>query len=208
VIEGHRLRARGFQNPPGRRREEDGLLHGSGSGGREPAESPLEGRDVDSLVLQDLQTDALFDGQEANGSTDEFTSEELIGLLRPGRERLKWITLSACWSAAATVEETKRWLGLEPLREEPGSEAAEESEGETQRQLAAVARTLVRKLDCAVLAMRYPVGDHFAIDLSAELYGGVFEKKQSLPRGLQLALTEAVEGTDAPSLSVAHASSS
>jgi len=64
----------------------------------------------------------------------------------------------------------------------------------------------VRDLDCAVLAMRYPVGDDFAITLAAELYERLLGKRQRLARALQLALPEALgerpqPGT--PSLSVA-----
>jgi hypothetical protein len=38
--------------------------------------------------------------------------------------------------------------------------------------LPALARTLVQDLGCAVLAMRYPVGDAFAIELAEQLSGG------------------------------------
>jgi tetratricopeptide (TPR) repeat protein len=137
--------------------------------------------------------------EEQDGTSDEVPSEELVDLLRPARGRLKWVTLSACFSAAAAVEETLAWLGLEPRRAEPALEA-EPAAGE--KALPALARTLVRDLDCAVLAMRYPVGDAFAIDLAENLYQGVLEKKQALPRALQLALPKAL-GTDSPAESVA-----
>ena len=121
-------------------------------------------------------------------------------MLRPGRGRLKWVTLSACLSAAATVAETLRWLGLEPTRraEEPGSvEATAAAEP-----LPALAQTLVENLHCAVLAMRYPVGDAFAIDLGERLYRGVLEQGQPLARALQLALPEALASADCPPLAV------
>ena len=121
-------------------------------------------------------------------------------MLRPGRGRLKWVTLSACLSAAATVAETLRWLGLEPTRraEETGSvEATAVAEP-----LPALAQTLVENLHCAVLAMRYPVGDAFAIDLGERLYRGVLEQGQPLARALQLALPEALASADCPPLAV------
>ncbi len=57
--------------------------------------------------------------------------------------------------------------------------------------LPGLARELVRRLDCAVLAMRYSVGDDFAIALDEGLYEGLLGQDQPLPRALQLALPEA-----------------
>jgi tetratricopeptide (TPR) repeat protein len=53
-----------------------------------------------------------------------------------------------------------------------------------------VAQSLVREIGCAVLAMRYPVGDEFAIDLGEKLYRNVIERRHPLPRALQMALGE------------------
>ena len=131
----------------------------------------------------------------------------LIELLKPARRRLKWVTLSACWSGAATVAETLRWLGLEPHRDDrdlgaeepqpgkkPAADQDEENEGKDKPKLTSVASALVRELDCAVLAMRYPVGDEFAIALARALYRGVLEQGQDLTRALQLALPETIPG--------------
>ena len=60
-------------------------------------------------------------------------------------------------------------------------------------QLPAVARALVRDLGCAVLAMRYPVGDEFAIKLGQKLYEGMFDDELPLTRALQLALPEVID---------------
>ena len=128
----------------------------------------------------------------------------MIKLLKPARRRLKWVTLSACWSGAATVAETLRWLGLEPHRDlvaeepQPGKKPAadqdEEDEGKDKPKLTSVASALVRELDCAVLAMRYPVGDEFAIALAKVLYQGVLRQGQALTRALQLALPKTISG--------------
>ncbi len=120
--------------------------------------------------------------ETASGKLDKVPSHEIVDLLRPSRGRLKWVTLSACLSAAATVNETRRWLGLEPVRFDG---AAGE---ETGQELQTVARALVENLDCAVLAMRYPVSNQFAIELCRDLLQGVLERKQPLTRALQLAL--------------------
>ncbi|MHC4917298.1 MAG: CHAT domain-containing protein, partial [Planctomycetota bacterium] len=132
--------------------------------------------------------------ERPDGRHDLVTAEELEELLHPARGRLKLVTLSSCLSAAATVEETLHWLGipLPPTSVPPGAEA-EPGEGAP-----AVARALVRDLDCAVLAMRYPVGDDFAISLAAGLYEGMLGKRQRLARALQLALTAALRGGPRP----------
>ena len=128
-----------------------------------------------------LETDA---GQE-----DRVTSKDLVALLKPARGRLKWVTLSACLSAAATIEETLRWLGIEPRRTKQEQDAAQEQA--KPEELPALARLLVKELDCAVLGMRYPVGDSFAIHLADQLYDGVIGKKNTLARALQLAMPAA-----------------
>jgi len=134
-----------------------------------------------------------------DGTADQVPSEELLDLLEPARGRLRWVTLSACLSAAATVQETLHWLGVEPRRAEA---LAQVERAAAEGALPALARILVRELDCAVLAMRYPVGDTFAIDLAEQLYQGVLEKSQAMPRALQLALPKTL-GAEPPDLSVA-----
>lgn len=142
--------------------------------------------------------------EKADGTQDTVDVPALIELLKPARRRLKWVMLSACWSGAATVAETLRWLGLEPHRDlvaeepppgkEPAADQDEEDEGKDKPKLTSVASALVRELDCAVLAMRYPVGDEFAIALASTLYRGVLEQGQGLTRAVQLALPETIAG--------------
>ena len=131
-----------------------------------------------------------------DGTRDIVPSGELVKLLRPARGRLKWVTLSACLSAAATVNETLAWLGVEPKRGEAGPAPA-------GAELQAVARALVESLDCAVLAMRYPVGDRFAIDLGRGLLERVLEKGQPLARALQLTLPAVLDGPEVEASAVA-----
>ena len=142
--------------------------------------------------------------EKADGTQDLVDVPALIELLKPARRRLKWVTLSACWSGAATVADTLRLLGLEPHRDlgpkkpPPGSKPAadqeQDDEGMKRPRLTSVASALVRELDCAVLAMRYPVGDEFAIALATELYRGVLQQGQGLTRALQLSLTRTIPG--------------
>jgi hypothetical protein len=56
--------------------------------------------------------------------------------------------------------------------------------------LGAVAREMVREFGCAVLAMRIPVNDEFAIRLGEKLYGSMLEDELPLTRALQLALPD------------------
>jgi hypothetical protein len=56
--------------------------------------------------------------------------------------------------------------------------------------LGAVAREMVREFGCAVLAMRFPVNDEFAIRLGEKLYGSMLEDELPLTRALQLALPD------------------
>ncbi len=105
--------------------------------------------------------------------------------LRRARGRLKLVTLSACLSAARTLDEAKDWLGLDgaPRRDMGKPALAAET-------APSVARALVAALDCAVVAMRYSVEDDFAMALAGTLYENLFDKKQPLPRAAQTALRD------------------
>jgi hypothetical protein len=132
--------------------------------------------------------------EKPDSTQDRVSVRELERLLRPARPRLKLVTLSACESAAPTLQETLRWLKLyEPERAE-----AAQSDNPSTEPLPALARTLAKSLDCAVLAMRYPVGDDFAIDLAAHLYRGLLEQRRTLPAALQLALPRALPARPRP----------
>ncbi|MBX3516616.1 MAG: CHAT domain-containing protein [Rhodospirillales bacterium] len=138
--------------------------------------------------------------EQDDGSNDIITTEALLELLAPARGRLKLATLSACWSAAATIAETRAWLGL-PAAATPEAREAPAAGTGSDTVLPSLARALANELGCAVLAMRYPVGDQFAIDLAAGLFRHLFEKRQPLPRALAMALPAALTG--AAPLSVA-----
>lgn len=137
--------------------------------------------------------------ETAKGTQDPVSSEDLRELMHCARGRLKLVTLSSCLSAAATIEETLRWLGIarpkpkaaeEETREPASAQGAPEDE--TAKRMPAVARALVADLDCAVLAMRYPVGDEFATALAAGFYDLVLGRGQTVARALQLALPAAL----------------
>jgi len=141
--------------------------------------------------------------ENPDGTKDEISSQELTDMLSLARGRLKFVTLSCCLSAAATMEETLRWLKLwkpEMALKDSSSQNCNASP------MTSLAHKLVQSLDCAVLAMRYPVGNEFATQLAKGLYGHLLGNGQKLPRALQLSLRVAMKSrrsSSLPPLSVA-----
>jgi len=135
--------------------------------------------------------------EKDDGSPDPVNSSELARLLGLARGRLKLVTLSACWSAAAVQ---RRLLGL-PLPGDPSGVPERAS-----RPAGVLAADLAR-LGCAVLAMRYPVTDEFAIAVAGGLYPRLAGPEHTpLPQALAATLREvvAVPPTEAsPALSAA-----
>ncbi|GGL94346.1 hypothetical protein GCM10010129_42850 [Streptomyces fumigatiscleroticus] len=115
------------------------------------------------------------------GGPDRIPAAELAELLAPARG-LGLVTLSACWSAALTVREQRRALGL-PL-------AGDDEPEPRARPVGALAGELADRLGCAVLAMRHPVEDGFATALAERLYRLLIVEGRPLPRALAGALTE------------------
>lgn len=137
--------------------------------------------------------------ETAGGQPDRVTASDLADLLDLARERVALLTVSACWSAALITAEQRRLLDL-PIPDEDterlrGSRPAGMDSG-------ALAAALAGRLDCAVLAMRYPVKDDFVIALSGKLYELLAEKGQSLPRAVGIALRQ-LAASSASVLSVA-----
>ncbi|MGO9724565.1 MAG: CHAT domain-containing protein, partial [Streptosporangiaceae bacterium] len=146
-----------------------------------------------------------------DGSPDMVTAAELLDLLDLARERLKLVTVSACWSAALTLAEQRRLLKLPTRDDFPAEQADPGLAGEPQRAggleprraygldaAGGLATTLVDRLGCGVLAMRYPVVDDFAIALAEKLYNLLVSKGQPLPRALGIALGDREVIADPP----------
>ncbi len=154
-------------------------------------EALVEGEGWDLIHFSGHGDKAMLILEKPDGSHDEVSSEELGSLLSLACGRLKLVTLSACLSAAVTVQETLKWLKIPLL---PGNKTdVENPKGPAQALMPALAVELMAKLDCAVLAMRYPVGDEFAINLASELYRMLLENGNTLPRSLQLAMQKALK---------------
>jgi hypothetical protein len=132
--------------------------------------------------------------ETAAGTPDRINAAALADLLELARGRVKLATLSACWSAAGQHMS----LGL------PRTASAAEAERvhllePSASSSSVLATDLARRLNCAVLAMRYPVEDNFASALSQTLYALLLDKSQPLPLALALALREVSDtGTFSP----------
>jgi tetratricopeptide (TPR) repeat protein len=132
--------------------------------------------------------------EKPDGTADQIDAEELAELLRPAGARLKLLTLSACYSGAADLRAARAQIGLDnpPPTHQPDAPA------QTKSVLPSLGQRLAEELDCAVLAMRYPVLDDFAAELVLTLYDRLLEKKQPLPQALQLALDDALDASHNP----------
>ena len=105
--------------------------------------------------------------EKGDGSPDPVATQDLVALLHPARHRVRLAVVSACESAADTTAQTLRLLGL---TEQADALEAETVGGQAAAQVPGLARALVRELGCAVVAMRYPVTDEFAIAFGEALY--------------------------------------
>ncbi|MEZ0072486.1 CHAT domain-containing protein [Planotetraspora sp. GP83] len=129
--------------------------------------------------------------EQADGEPDPVSTDELIELLAPARDRLKLAVLSACQSGAPQAASTLRTLGFDELAEQVAPDEGTSGEGASGDQVG-LARGLVEQLGVTALAMRYPVADGFAVALAEELYPRLFGAGQPVDRAVALALHKAV----------------
>jgi hypothetical protein len=141
------------------------------------------GWDVVQISGHGLQGELVL--EDERGGVDRIGADELAGLLELGQERLRLLILNAFYSGAASHEAARARIGLDPPHTH--------QEGEKQvtaTVLPSMGQQLAERLGCAVLAMRYPVGDAFAADLMHSLYDKLLDKGRALPGALHLALDE------------------
>ena len=146
-----------------------------------------EGWDVVHISGHGAPGELLLEAED--GTPDPIGADELTGLLDLARGRLKLVSVSACWSAALTTDEQRRFLGL-PEQEERAYVAP--------GRVGALASVLVDRLDCAVLAMRYPIVNEFAAELTDRLYDLLAGKDQPLARALGIAVRQILSGPPTP----------
>lgn len=132
-----------------------------------------------------------------DGSADgqSITADELIELVRASSgasNRLKLAVLSTCNSAASDLRQTIDMLRCESSEEgsEPSSASATHPGGEAAS-LLSFGRRLASETGATVIAMRYEVGDDFAIDFGAALYTRLFDSKQPITDAVRLAVASA-----------------
>ncbi len=124
------------------------------------------------------------------GRPDRVTAVELADLLELARERVKLVTVAACWSAAMTAAQERRLLGLPvAVPGDGGAERRTDASRGDGLEPGTMATELAGRLGCAVLGMRYPVIDDFAIALAVRLYDLLARQEQTLPRALGMALS-------------------
>jgi tetratricopeptide (TPR) repeat protein len=149
-----------------------------------------EGWDIIHLSGHGKEGELLLENDR--GGSDSIDADELGELLDLSRSRLKLLILDACYSGVGSQADAREQVGLDRL-----ATRQEGAEGETVPETAgtalpSLAELLSQSLDCAALAMRYPVGDAFATQLMLALYGKLLEFHQPLPGALQLALDAAL----------------
>ena len=143
--------------------------------------------------------------EHPDGSPDPVSSSELVELLAPAARQIRLVTASACSSAELTAREHLQLLGLAPPVRDgtagaPASAAAGPAATEAGNSglVPVLAAALVERLDCAVLGMRFPVVDDFAIALNRELYGLLIGQGQPLAAAVGIALPDLVAGEATP----------
>ena len=146
--------------------------------------------------------------EKPDGSPDPVDTTELVGMLAPLRRRLKMAVVSACESAAATTAETLRWVGLEEQAQQLEQQAEQDigapaaASGGVEPVMTGVARAVATGVGCAVVGMRYPVTDDFAVAFAQDLYERLLGTRDSQPgsRGQPLgtALARAVAHAAGP----------
>lgn len=102
--------------------------------------------------------------EQPDGGPDEVTADQLVELLAPSAGRLRLVVVSTCSSAALSGGPTASTLAV----------------------------TLAERLDCVVLAMRFPVAEHFAAALTTALYERLITTPGTLPEALHAVLAPLV----------------
>ncbi|WP_371544960.1 CHAT domain-containing protein [Streptomyces sp. NBC_00554] len=116
--------------------------------------------------------------EHPDGTEDQVTTQDLVELFGRARNRVRLVVLSACWSGG----------------EVPGAGGPESADATDtpHSALTSLASAMADDLGCAVVAMRFPVGNGFALAFSTRLYTHLLRHRQALPQALHNALRETV----------------
>jgi tetratricopeptide (TPR) repeat protein len=124
--------------------------------------------------------------EKPDGSPDLVDARDLVRILEPLARRVKLVTVSTCSSAALTAAEQLHLLGFGPPAT-AGTGPTGPGRGDTGA-TSAVGTLLADRLDCAVLAMRYPVTGEFAHIMAASVYEKVISEGQGIPDAVAVTL--------------------
>ncbi|CCK26441.1 hypothetical protein BN159_2062 [Streptomyces davaonensis JCM 4913] len=111
----------------------------------------------------------------ADGTADEVGTPDLVDILDPACGRTRLVFLSACWSGGQTEDEGGDG------RPAPASA------------LTSLAASVAERLGCAVVAMRFPVTNHFARAFAVRLYTHLLRHDHTLPQALHNALVDSAD---------------
>ena len=132
------------------------------------------------------------DSSRSTRGAVRLSPENLVPLSPWGR--LAWLALVLAGLAAVATATTPRRRAVADAARLAFRAAADGDEPRVEiRELPSLAQGLARSLDCAVLGMRYRVGDDFARDSVLALYRLLLEKGRALPEALQLALADTLK---------------
>ena len=123
-----------------------------------------------------------------DGSSDMVDPAEFASLLQATGRRVQLITLSSCQSATEGVAATLETLGLAQKEDLIGRDLSPTR----SRPLPALAHELSDRFSCAVVAMRYPIRDDFAVAFSNRFYARVLGDGQPVASALHGALQDAL----------------
>ncbi|WP_327000389.1 CHAT domain-containing protein [Dactylosporangium sp. NBC_01737] len=136
--------------------------------------------------------------ESETGTPDLVGTDELVNLLRPAKHQLKLVVLSACESAAG-LPEAPTWALLDPTAAGRDFAGLDDLDvGPVRWAGTGLAQVVARELDCAVLAMRFPVSDEYAIALASEVYDGLFNLELSVAAAVARAVPEAAGAAPTP----------
>ncbi|MEU1516414.1 CHAT domain-containing protein [Streptomyces sp. NPDC005811] len=153
-----------------------------------------DGRGWDVVHVSAHGGRAVLTLEHEDGSPDEVPPDVLVDLLSPLRRQVKLITASSCSSADDRMRESFETPGLGPALRRRSTPA------DPTAPLTDLASSLAGRLDCAVVGMRFPVVDDFAIALSGKLYEALLVRDQPLATALARALAATVP--DRPTASI------
>jgi tetratricopeptide (TPR) repeat protein len=134
--------------------------------------------------------------EHPDGSPDPVSTDDLIKLLQPVKAQVKLAVVSACESAAATIAETLHWLHIDTTT--GSADADTNTDPPAEAPVAGLARRLGVELGCAVVAMRYPVLDEFAIALAEQLYRNLFQQRLPLATATRRAVATTMRASPTP----------